>query len=536
MGSLSWAQDSRYLKELGGSLRTQAVSDWSKENNGVILSSPLNKRYLGVALPQYGIVYDYDFNTVNKFTVTTGISFGKSDILKSIFPITDKDRFRDNNQELPFGLKIGMTRTEVEIKTGKLSTIPHSENPYVQQVYFSNLPGYRSLDLTLWFKNEELVYVLIQTDRATAGDYQRRIEDTEHPMKMSLKDAIAEKTRTNRKLPYNFFFNGIDFIINGKLVVETMDLNTEETQSLMRSEMGADSVIQLKNQGYRAVWCTTDILDKESFFDEFKLYMSIALDSGFRNNGYPGRLVADYQSTEVSTSEHYYYSHFDTDNFLSRNQKPLFHLYQVKKSNEVVLDIYESSDNRSRPSKPAYIGVCTPEDTDLTLSDDEYLSKHHIDLRAIQARFKKDKGNAILRILDKEWSYPDNASSVGLSTSNGYNENTTNSWLKTLEIAFDKEFSRRVFKGDLPFGLKRGMSIWKIKNVLPGSEYEKWHAKKAWFTTYQSIHVTEKLDFDITMSFRKGKLARLVIELDEEESNSREWQILKSKIFPELTQ
>lgn len=523
------AQSLKHLDELGKAYNLRDVKTWADENKGVTLTRASDNRYLAVTLPQFGKVYRYDFNKVNGAIQLLGVYFGKASLLKELFSIREKERFQDNTQALPFGLKIGMTQEAVETITGGLVTNALSDFEGIQEAYLTNLPGFRFLDVTFWFRDKELVYFKIETNRNGVAAYQRRLESLNNSLPMAIDVAIEEKYRTMVRLSYGSVAKGIRGLLGEYKSAEIRNSEMPLTKRL-KYTFRVDSVISLSGQGYRMVWCMAQHKDKQSFYDELRHYMNVMLNEGYRDNSYKGALIDSYQQYETDDSEHYFFDAADRGDYRVKSTRPVFRVYQAAESNEVVMEAYEPTDNRAEPARPAYIGVCEPENPDLTLSDDEYLGKLGVDIASLKARFAKHEGNAWLKILGGgEWT-----STVGFEHINGYNEETGKRWLKGIEFKLDKEFSRSVFKGGLPVGFKKGMKLSQIENIIPGVEYEKWHAKKDWFTTYEGIEISPRIRLSLTMSFRSGKLGRLVVELDEETARSREWEILKHRIFPEL--
>ncbi|MCE7996656.1 MAG: hypothetical protein HEP71_32120 [Roseivirga sp.] len=520
------AQSLKHLDELGKAYNVKSVKSWTDENEGVTLSRASDERYLAVTLPQFGKVYRYDFNKVNGAMQLLGVYFGKAALLKELFSISEKERFKDNAQTLPFGLKIGMTQESVEAITGRLVTHAASGFEEVEEAYLTNLPGFRFLDVTFWFQDKQLVYFKIETNRDGAVTYQRHLKALNNSMQIGIKAAIEEKYRTLIKLSYGSVANGIRGLL-GEYKSEKIRNSEMPLLKRLKYTFRVDTVMTLPDQGYRMVWCMARHKDKQSFYDELLHYLNMMFNKGYRNNSYEGALIDVYQQDEIDDFEHYFFDAVDRGNYREKNTKTVFRIYQVAESNEVVLETYEPADNRVEPTRPTCIGVCEPENPDLALSDDEYLEKLGVDIELLKTRFAKHEGNSWLKILGGgEWT-----STIGFEQVNGYNEETGTRWLKGLEFKLDKEFSRSVFKGSLPLGFKKGMKLSQIKTIIPGVEYEKWHSKEDWFTTYEGIRISPRIALDLTMSFRSGKLGRLVVEMDEKLANSREWEILKHRIF-----
>ena len=530
-GPFCWSQNIKYLEDLGKEYHINTIKKWAEDNDGLWVSSPSNPRYYGVLLPKFGMSYDHDYNKVNGATVITGIEFGRSSIMRARFAhINDTDQFQGYGRDLPFGLKIGMSRTEVEVITGSLTLSKSDSYPGDEQVIIPNLPGFRGLELIMAFENQGLVYFKIQI-LGSYSQYQKRIKKTAHPMRMSLAEAIKEKTLTKKKLNFGSFTNGMKALFSDDEEAKKEREDHEVLQAILKHDLRTDSVIYTPNEGYTAVWCTTDIKDKEAFFDELHFYLNVTLDSRYLKR-YEHLRVKDYKSGYINAFEYYYYHPDDGSNYQSSNSQFMFHAYILEGTNEVVLNIYEPGERTETRKK--YMGVCNPENPDLLLSDKEYLAKLGVDVVGLKEKYEQYPGNALLRIMDGRAYHDVQVSATGLELKNGYNEETSKSWSKGVEFKLDKEFSRSVYKGELPLGFKKGMSISKIKDIFPEFDYSKSNAKKNWFTTYLYGKIINGISITYTVSFRKGKLGRLVVEMDESSANSRAWVILKPIILPEL--
>ena len=529
----AYAQTNQYLNQLGKSFHVNDIKNWSKKNDGIDMTSSADTRWYGVALPKFGLVYHHDFNKVNGATVVKEIAFGKASVVKKLYSgVKGIERVTDSKANIPFGLKLGMTKKEIEVKAGKMSSSKVADFDGITRTFVSNLPGYRFLDLDFWFENDLLVYFKISTTNSFF--YRHRIEESDHPMRMDFAEAMAQKSISRKKLHFARINESLQLLFkNQSQPVEERQTN-DVIQGSLRYRQGPDSVFYQPNRGYRVVWCIANVVDKESFFDEFMHILKISLEKDYRKGGFSKSLVAPYRSYKENTFDYYFHHVEDRSSVRTRNRHMLFHTYLLKNTNEVVLDIYDPNENGLPRFEQTYLGICTPADPDLALSEEEYLKKIGVDLPSLKVKFSKHPGNALFQLIgEREGSeLHGNVNFSGLEIGTEWDEKISETWVDEVLVRMDNlSKSAQDFKGDIPLGLTRKMKMSQIQNVIPDFSFRKTHLKENWQRMYASEGIGN-LTLYYNLFFSRGKL--YWVGLSVSNYHSRLWGILKREVFPNL--
>jgi hypothetical protein len=240
------------------------------------------------------------------------------------------------SQPLPLELTWGMT--EEDIKKGLPRIVFGETNENGEKVgIITNLPGFNNLGVSLSLKNNILSSLYIGWQGASSVG-----KSFWHPKGLysyNLKGAMQDLKATKEMLEVGKMYTFLDAYFNRK-------------DNQIPGLAGFNTDYEEKDGAIRMIltYCTNDLNFKYSFYNRLQNKLNLLLSNNIVKpsssnyaifEAYDAAVVHD--DFDTKKGETFYYHKEDADHFKTKNKWPIFHLYTLNGTNEVVFEVIPSN-------------------------------------------------------------------------------------------------------------------------------------------------------------------------------------------------
>jgi hypothetical protein len=268
-----------------------------------------------------------------------GFRFLSPKIAQKYSSISPNDNFGVYRTPLPLNLEWDMSMEDVKkiLTEVKFIENKNSNQNVTGRVY--NLPGFNNTDVGLIFNQNRLeTLYLIWND---ASNISNTFWHPKGLYSYNLKGAMEDLKATKDALNVNNMYTFLDAYFNRKdnQIPGLVGFNTDYEE-----KDGAIKMIQ--------TYCTNDLNFKYSFYNRMQTTLNKLLSNNIvkpsSSNYAVFEAYDDIANDDFNTKkgETFYYHKEDADHYKTKNKWPVFHLYTLSGTNEVVFEVVPPNANK----------------------------------------------------------------------------------------------------------------------------------------------------------------------------------------------
>lgn len=463
------------------------------------------------------------------------VTFGTEKAFKHIFPQEQLTGLKPYEKALPFGIYLGDSFQKISKRLGGITNglLKQDSNGH-QVLTLRDIPPFLGLDVELHFIDEKLQAFELSLDAGLAEAYPQQIANIPTLNHINAEQSLAEVCTIDKKI-----YTGLIKVLIEKVIDKGLNAKPHRDFYSMNLVSGSGYITSYDNTNMNVIWDYPGLEYPEYLFSKFMHTMNITLNKAFQGAFYDNLLVADYRIKKLSDNN-FVFHHPEDKAFNKTISKHLFHAYWDKRNKKIVLSIrYPQTFSSTKPFEPTYKkpqpssavtnssdkkpdnsnSTKTTNSTNKTLTEAEVLAN----APRLRKEFAQYPGNQYLMLLGT------NADDfVKLRGLHPTFEKQSNQFI-IRQLNFWMGSQKKEYKGEAPYGLNNKMKFQQVIKRFPGM-----NPLNASFDGYtreitHSVKLTEDVHITLKLIFHKEKLQNIIANVNQ--PLSREWQLLKDKIF-----